>query len=186
MKHSNCRGFVLRLYLLQWVGFWGLFLSWNHLYTVVRPGRRFHSIVCLLNSNFILWNSEILVFCCKIIVISVSWFWVFFTSWHFQCNVVRPASHYNLFIPLSNWNFILWNSEIVLVLFSDYSSLNELQFWFFFFFWPWNGECNVYCKTCKPLTIYCFLFKLEFHAVVILVAAVRQSTMTSRSDSMLT
>jgi hypothetical protein len=27
---------------------------------------------------------------------------------------------------------------------------------------------------------------LEFHAVVILVAAVRQSTMTSRSDSMLT
>jgi hypothetical protein len=62
VKHSNCRGFVLRLYLHQWVGFWGLFLSWNHQYTVVRPGSYLQSIACLLNSNFTLWNSEILVF----------------------------------------------------------------------------------------------------------------------------
>jgi len=40
----------------------GLFLSWNHQYTVVRPGSYVQSVVCLLNSNFTLWNSEILVF----------------------------------------------------------------------------------------------------------------------------
>jgi len=62
----------------------------------------------------------------------VSWFWAFFTPWHFHCNVVRPTSHLRSIHSLSNWNFILWHSETVLFYFQTVVISMSCIFIFYF------------------------------------------------------